>query len=278
MNEPRVYQHSPVTLVFIFVLLLFMFGAIFLGFGVVLQSPLILIALGAFLAILAVFSIHSYTTKTIVSEEELTKRTLLGSKTLRWTEISRVSGTGYNLKLHNFDGDVTIALSPRLPGYEDIIEWVGRQRADLFLLGEYSEMRRSVGALVGTLIATAALLGVTGAFLWSSGLQSLSSTDTLFPLLFLAAILLFVVGGLFSSPQSVSIEGGMLRLKYLLSEKAFNVNEIAAIALSYTQTRNGRQYFIALQLTSRKVLRISRLNIGLPIAYLVLKHWHKKNT
>lgn len=277
MNEPRIFQHSPVTLIFVFVLLLFMFGVVFLGFGFVFQSPYLLISIGIFVALLAVFAIYSYTSKAIVSEEEIATRTLFGSKSLRWMDINRVSGSGYGIKLHNFDEDVTIAVGSRLPGYQEIVEWIGRKRPELFPPEEYSEMRRSIFQLLGLMLALAVTVGVGVLFLWATDPASLTSMDTIGPLIFLAVIGLFILGTIFSIPQSLTIEGGTLRLKYLLKERILPANEIAAIALSYTQTRNGKRYFIALHLTGKKTIRISGLNVGLPIAYLALKNWHEKN-
>lgn len=67
------------------------------------------------------------------------------------------------------------------------------------------------------------------------------------------------------------------RVKYLFSEKTLLADEIVSIALSFTQTRNGKNYFILISQSNRKSLRISGLSPSLPIAYLVLKNWHKQN-
>ncbi|MBL8050410.1 MAG: hypothetical protein JNM46_04250 [Anaerolineales bacterium] len=68
-----------------------------------------------------------------------------------------------------------------------------------------------------------------------------------------------------------------MQIKYLLSEKNFLANDVASIYLSHTRTRKGgKQYFISLNSRDGKNIRSSGLNIGLPVAYLVLKNWHKK--
>jgi hypothetical protein len=278
MNEPRIYQHTTVTKVFIIVLFLFLLGGVCFALGIGLQSfwftvPFILLLGGLF-----VFTVFAYTAKTIISEEEITTQTLLGSKTLRWTEIARVSGRGYGIKLHNFDDDVTVAPMYRLPGYEEVIEWIGRKRPDLFGAQEFSEMKRGYLQLFGSLIAIVAVFGMAGAFLLATDPGALTSTDTIVPLIFLVIIIFSVAGSLFFTPQSIAIEGGMLRLRYLLNEKTMLANEIVSIHYTYTQTRNGKRYFIAVNRVDRKTIRISGLSIGLPIAYLVLKNWHARNT
>jgi hypothetical protein len=278
MNEPRIYQHTTVTKVFIIVLFLFLLGGVCFALGVGLQSLWLTVPFVLLLGGLFMFTVFAYTAKTIVSEEEITTQTLLGSKTLRWTEIARVSGRGYGIKLHNFDDDVTVAPMYRLPGYEEVIEWIGRKRPDLFGAQEFSEMKRGFLQLFGSLIAIVVVLALMGTFLWVTDPGALTSTDTLFPLIFLVVIIFAVTGSLLFSPQSLTFEGGMLRVKYLLSEKTMLANEIVSIHYTYTQTRNGKRYFIAVNLADRKTIRISGLNIGLPIAYLVLKNWHARNT
>jgi hypothetical protein len=279
MNEPRTYQHSTVTKVFIIGLFLLMFSGICLalGFGLGSQEIWLTIPFILLMAILFVFVIFAYTAKTIVSEEEITTSNLLGSKTLRWTEIHRVSGRGYGIKLHNFDEDVTVAPTHRLPGYEEVVEWIGRKRPDLFSSQEYSEMKRGVGQVFGLLIALLVIAGVAVLFLWAEP-DTTDISNTVLPIIFLGFVFLTLGASLLSAPQSVTIEGGTLVLKYLLSEKTLLANEIASVNYSYTRTRNGKRYFIALNLADRRTLRIAGLNLSLPIAYLVLKNWHAKNT
>jgi hypothetical protein len=278
MNESRIYQHTTVTKVFIVGLFLLMFGGICLALLFGLQEIWLTIPFIFLMAILFAFVVFAYTSKTIVSEEEITTSTLLGSKTLRWTEVARVSGRGYGIKLHNFDDDVTVAPMYRLPGYEEVIEWIGRKRPDLFGAQEFSEMKRGYLQLFGSLIAIVAVFGMAGAFLLATDPEALTSTDTIVPLIFLVVIIFSVAGSLFFTPQSIAIEGGMLRLRYLLNEKTMLANEIVSVHYTYTQTRNGKRYFIAVNRADRKTIRISGLSIGLPIAYLVLKNWHARNT
>jgi hypothetical protein len=278
MNEPHTYQHTTVTKVFIIGLFLLMFSGICLALLFGLQEIWLTIPFIFLMAILFAFVVFAYTAKTIVSEEEITTSTLLGSKTLRWTEIHRVSGRGYGIKLHNFDEDVTVAPMYRLPGYEEVIEWIGRKRPDLFGAQEFSEIRRGLWQIFGSLIAIVAVFGMAGAFLLATDPEALTSTDTIFPLIFLVVIILSVAGSLLFAPQSISIESGTLRLRYLLNEKTMLANEVVSIHYTYTQTRNGKRYFIAINLADRKTIRISGLSIGLPIVYLVLKNWHARNT
>jgi len=275
MKEPRVYKTSPALLVVIVILFLFFLGVLAFGFGfdsIGFLIPLIIFSLFLFGAIFVVLA-----SKTIVSDEEITIQGLLGAKTLRWTEVARVSGKGYNLKLHNYDGDVTVTVSPRLPGYEEIVEFIGTKRSDLFNPMNYSEIDRGLGFFIPLVI----LVFVFAGFAVGLGMLALNSQDSLENLIAPLGVLLifmFVIAWMFVSiPRSMMLEGNILTLKYLFNEKSIRADEINAIRLLFTQTRNGKRYFIALTLANRKVIRISGLGVGLPIAYLVLKNWHQAN-
>jgi len=90
----------------------------------------------------------------------------------------------------------------------------------------------------------------------------------------ISAVFFFVA---FGSPQSVVIEGRSLSLKYAFSERTLSADEIRSVSLLYYRTRNGRRYFIQLDLTDGKVIKLSGMNPSLPIAYLTLKNWLKKS-
>jgi hypothetical protein len=80
-----------------------------------------------------------------------------------------------------------------------------------------------------------------------------------------------------SLPQSLTLEGKSLRVKYLFKEKTLLADEIESVDLRFSQSRNGKSYFILITQKDKKSLRISGLGLGLPIIYLTLKNWHKKN-
>jgi hypothetical protein len=124
---------------------------------------------------------------------------LLGSKTLRWTEIARVSGRGYGIKLHNFDEDVTVAPMYRLPGYEEVIEWIGRKRPDLFGAQEFSEMKRGYLQLLRLFDRNCGGVRNLWRFFFSStDPGALTSTDVIVPLIFLVVIIFSLAGSFFS--------------------------------------------------------------------------------
>jgi hypothetical protein len=277
LNEPRTYRQSPFQIGLV-ILVFVMLGGFLLLNTMGQTDYLILILLAGIFGIVFLSVIYSMTKKIIVSDDEISTQTILGAKSLRWSEISRVSGRGYAIKLHNFDGDVTVAPSPQLPGYEEVVDWIGTKRPDLFNPLEYSEMKRSMPALALLVALMIVLIGVAVA---AFGLLYFSKPETsvnlFMPLLFIVIIFIVFFVTTLSTPQSVTLDGKSLCLKYLLGERTLLADEISSIELRFTQTRNGKNYFVALNLINKKVIRISGLNPNLPVVYLVLKNWQKKN-
>jgi hypothetical protein len=272
MNEPRVFRNSPFQLILLFVI----FGVLVVGmlaaFGE--SEPYFLLPFGGFLALIFLILAYSMTVKTIISDTEISTQSLLGAKSLNWGEINRVSGRGYGIKLHNFDGNVTVAPSPQLPGYETVIDWIGTKRPDLFNPQEYSEMKKNWASSILPLFFVLLIFGGMSSLI----LINAQSTDAWIPLIFFCIVGAVILATTLSSPQSVSMDGKSLLLKYLFSQKTVLADEIRSIALSFQRTRNGKRYFILLTQASGKSIRVSGLSPSLPIAYLTLKNWHKKNS
>lgn len=273
MNEPRVYKTSPLLFIIIIIFFLFLLGILVFVFGSDIAGfliPLVIFTLITFGVVLVTLM-----SKTIVSNDEISVQKLFGAKTLRWTEISQVSGWGDRMKLQSRDEDVTISVSPRLPGYEDVIDTVGTKRPDLFSPLEHNEMRRSLSSYLGVFVVVIVLVGMSALFIFVTLSNSESSPVAYIPLLVIVAMTLFLVVMTLSAPRVLILEGRTMILKYLFSEKNINADEVRLIQLSYTQTRNGKQYFIAMRLTNGKNIRLSGLGMSLPITYLVLKNWHQ---
>ena len=274
MTEPRVYKHSPMIAVVFS--LLFVGLIVFLSFGFT-DGDLLTIAV-MFLLFVFIFGIviFTYSSKVLISDDEISSQNILGMKTLRWTEIHRVSGRGYNIKLHNFDEDVTVSPSPQLPHYEEIVEWIGRKRPDLFSPQEFNEMNRGAGFLIGLSVFGAAV--VAGIAFLAFQTADFSDVNLIYVALILLVVLLFVFYRLaVSVPMSLTFEGNTLILRYLIGQKTLLADEINFIQLTYSQSRNGKIYFVLVTLTNGKRIRLMGLNPNLPTAYLVLKNWHRSH-
>jgi hypothetical protein len=275
MNEPRTYRRSPVQFILVMGILV-IFGITILR-TIPRDGYIALIPFAIIIGIAFVSTLYTMTQKATISEDGISAQSILGEKSLRWEEISRVSGRGDGIKLHNLDGDVTVAPSSQLPGYEEVVEWIGIKRPDLFNPQEYSEMRRGVSTLVVLAVFGVVLVGViiTTGVLFSYNSNNL---DALLPLIFIIFILVAVfAAAFFFQPQSLMLEGKSLRVKYLFKEKTLLADEIASVDLRFTQNKNGKNYFVQLTQVNKKKMRISGLSLGLPIVYLTLKNWHTKN-
>lgn len=276
IDEPRTYRRSPLQFILVMVVLV-IFGISFLR-TLPKTGYIVLIPLAIFLGIGFVSTLYTMIQKTTISEDGIFAQTFLGEKSLRWGEISRVSGRGHGIKLHNLDGDLTVAPSSQLPGYEEVVEWIGIKRPDLFNPLEYGEMKRnlSVPVMLAVFVVFLAGLFLTAGIMF---FRNAESPTMLFPLAFIIftiTILFFAVS--FFQPQLLTLDGKTLRVKYLSSEKTLLAGEIVSVEFRFNQTRNGKSYFILLTQTDKKTVRISGFRPSLPIVYLVLKNWHSKNS
>ncbi len=275
-NEPRVYRQSSLQVI----LMIVAFSV--LGIGLVISMAFVefqylLLALGV-LGVTFTIALYSQTLKTIISDSEISTQSLLGVKSLRWTEISRVSGSGNGIKLHNFDGDVTLAPSSQLPGYEEIVETIGNKRPDLFDPLEYKEMKKSWPAWATIVIFAIFFIGMILGFIFTF-INTPNSSAALFLPIGMSSILLIVfLVVILSTPQAVTLNGNSLLLTYLFKEKTVLADEVSSVSLSFIQTRNGKNYFVQLNQKNKKVLKLSSMGPGFPILYLVLKNWHAKNS
>ena len=278
MNEPRIYKHSFALTVIILVMLVLIFAA--LSFGGDWNGVTSLIALSIFVLIITIFVV-TMTQKTIISDDEISSQSLFGIKTLHWSEITRVSGRGDSIKLHNFDGDVTVAPSPGLPRYEEVIEIIGNKRPDLFNPREYDELKSgSFFLLAGLafLVLFLSMIAGVGYFLYSSPDTARLGSVIFAPLIVLFIVMVVFAGTIAFRPRSLTLDGKSMTIKYLFREKTLLADEIRSVQFAYQQSRNGKIFFVLLHLVNRKSLRLSGLNPNLPVVYLVLKNWHQQNS
>jgi hypothetical protein len=268
LSEPRTYRYSTARLVLLIVLLL-MLG---IGSVIILSSVNFLYILFsfAFIGLILLGSIFSLTRSTTISNDAISARSLLGERVLNWSEIDSVSGRGNAIKLHNRDGDVTVAPSPNLPGYPEVIEIIGAKRPDLFKPANFGVMSRSWLNSLLFLVAGVFIIGV-GIYLY------FDSNETQIPILFLAAVGLGFIASIFMSVLSLQFEGSLLTIRYLLSKSMLKPEEVQSIGLNVTQTRSGKSYHVYMFTKNNRTIRFSGIGPSLPIVYLVLKNWHQGN-
>jgi hypothetical protein len=273
-NEPRTYRNSP----FQIGLIVLIFGILGFGLSTAISQTdgYFLIPIAGLLGVILLVALYSMTAATIISDNEIMSQTILGKKSLGWNEISRISGRGNGITLRNNFGDVTVSPRPNLPGYIEVVNWIGNKRPDLFNPMEYNVMSRSrLGMILFPMIG---LIFIGFGFFSFFNQSNSQAIDAFFPFFLFLVVGIVFIGMMFATPQSITIDGKSLLIKYITRQKTLLAEEITSIDLRYTQTRNGKNYFIALVLKNNKIVRVSGLAPSLPIAYLVLKNWHKKNT
>lgn len=266
LSESRTYRYSTLRLVLLIVLLILL--------GIVPYAILggnnflyVLFSAGV-IGLLILISIFSLTRSTTISSDGISTRSLLGERILNWSEIDSVSGSGNKIKLHNRDGDVTVAPSPFLPGYPEVIEIIGAKRPDLFNPAKFGAMSRNwLNSLL--FLATGAIVIGVGIYLY------FESNEPVMPILFLALVGLSFIVSIFMSVLSLKLEGSLLTIRYLLSKTSLKVDDIHSIGLNVTRTRTGKSYHILMFTKNNRTIRFSGIRPSLPVVYLVLKTWHQ---
>jgi hypothetical protein len=265
LSEPRTYRYSTLRVVLLVILLgVLGVGSIFvLGGGYLLYALIFLV----FIGLVLVSSVLLLTRSTTISNEGISVRSLLGERSLTWREIDSVSGRRNSIKLHNRDGDVTVNPSPHLPGYAEVIDFIGVKRPDLFDPAKYSVMSRNWLSSLVVLVAGVLFLGA-GIYLY------FETENTLMSILFLGFVALVFFVSIFLSVLSLQIDGPTLTVRYLLNRSVFSIDEVGPVGLDVRQTRYGKSYHVSFSARNRTV-RFSGIGPSLPVVYLVLKNWQQ---
>jgi hypothetical protein len=268
LREPRTYRYSTIRLVLLIVLLLLLAVVPFVVLGGVNFQYIVFSA--AVIGLIMLVSVFSLTRSTTISNDGISTRSLLGESALNWSEINSVSGSGNAIRLHNRDGDVTVAPSPHLPGYPEVIEMIGAKRLDLFDPARYSVMSRNWLKSFLSLSILVLLLGA-GIYLYTQS----SRTETMMPTLFLGMVALGLISSVFMSVLSLRIDASLLTVRYLLKKIVLKADDVHSIVLNVMQTRTGKSYHIVIFTKQNRTIRFSGIGPGLPVTYLVLRNWHQ---
>jgi len=223
---------------------------------------------------IGIIAIGFYSTSSVkVSDQEITTKKILKSKSLRWSEIARVSIRGQTLRLHNRDEDIVLLIDPQLEGYSAILDLLFKKRPDLLNLGENNVMARSL--LNHTLIIGYGLLIMMISI--PLFISREHQFDWFFGLVFIG-IGIYVIISWFLSAQSMVLENKDLLLISFFKEIHYSANDINSISLEKTRTKNGYVYFAQINLKSGKKIKLPGFKQGSVITYQMLKRWHEKAT
>lgn len=267
MNEPRVYRYSFFHIASLLLL------SLLLGYGVFalisVGDMVLFIILLILVLTMFVYGIYSLSSATIVSDTEIASQRFWMTSSLPWNDIEQVSGGNSGLKLKNRDGDVTVSLNPQIPGYEEVVTTLGEKRPDLFSSPEFKMLERGISSL--------ALQGAFFLIMLGIGVYIFLQASTPWFMAAFFVIIAFAVAAMFiGSPQSITLEGSTLLVKYIFKENTYSADDVESVQLNYQRTRNGRIYFAQIQFKDKKTLRISSMSVGASVTYLVLREWHER--
>jgi len=249
------------------VLWMFVSGLLF-AFILYADNDLNLIMLGI-IGLLFVMGITFAFSTVKISMDGVTTTSLLGAKSLMWSEIARVSTRGQSVRLHNRDEDVALTIDSQLGGYIEILDLIFSKRPELFDLHEDTELSRSVW---GVLI----LIGV-GSILMGFAVLALLGID-MDPII---ALVLFGLGAIFViiwflGAQKLELDANSMTIVYLYKRTTYTIDEINAITLEKRRTRNGYIYFVQAHLKNGKKVNLPTFKQGSALSCQILKRWHAK--
>jgi hypothetical protein len=263
-TSEKTYRHSIGKLALMFLGVLFFFYA----FWVDKSDYFMLAALG-----IVFITAISYATSSIkISSDEIVTSRFLISKSIRWSEVARVSTRGQSLRLHNRDEDVTLSLDPQLEGYAEILDIVFSKRPELFDADE-NTLKSHVVLGVVFAIGFGLLMIAVSVFLFSitEGLEKF------YGLIFFVMGVAMIIWWLLA-PQNMALGNQTMVITYFYKKVSYTTSDIVSIFLEKKRTRNGYIYFVQLNLKSGKKLRLPSLRQGSVLTYQVLKRWHTKGT
>jgi hypothetical protein len=263
-SNEKVYKHTWVKilpLIFVVVMFSSLMGSVkSLGY-----FYLIIIGISLF------YSIHYLTSRVKISETEISTQSWLGTKSLRWNEIVRSSMPFTNLRLHNYDGDMTLSLDSQLPGYPEIVDTIFKRCPGLLDLENNKSISGGILQTIPMVISGLVFLGLAISVL-------LSSKDLLLPGLFLMALGLIMATSFLLRPRGIEMNGDNLTIRYLFRETTLPSSEIRGISLEAQRSKSGMHFFPLVNLANGKRIRLPGFKPGGIITYQLLKRWHEKAT
>lgn len=261
-----IFRHSFGKLALMFLGVLILGFALFLG-----EMDYFIFVITGLAFIVFLF----YATSSVkVSEDEIATTRLLGTKSLRWSDIGSVSMFGQALRLHSRDDDMILSIDSQLDRYTEILDVVYSKRSDLFDAGDNDVMSRSLLGSIATVGIGLAMMGIS-AVLIVYLLREVETFSIIFASVFFA-LGIFIIANWFLSPHSILLENQTMVVLSLLRETTYTASEISSITLEKRKTRNGYIYFVQANLKSGKPIKISGFKVGTVLMYQILKRWHEK--
>jgi hypothetical protein len=193
---------------------------------------------------------------------------LLGrQKHLRWDEISaiRSSAFTYAIRLCGPNAKDTIQISAEIQAYPALVEFIRRQRLDLWKINEPKAFGPTWWGPHNIWVALG--LGLTAAgILMFLAFQPLIGIGWLLGGVLVVLLMLRVTRG-------IEIRGDCLLVKYPFRQRSIPAKDITAISFDRTNGRSGLWYSVVVHLVNGEKFVLEHFQAGTPIVYAFLKTW-----
>ena len=247
--------------------LMFLFSCLFAGLFLGQRAWLSLLPF--LLGFGIIFLLIPYLTSRVdISDLEITTKSLLGRKSLQWSEVGHFSARGSSTRLHHYDGNTTLSIGSRLDGYADIFELLYQKHPDLFDLEKYKSITRNMlNAIVQ--LAIGIFLVVLGLLGYFSGNEALIST-----LVFGLIFSLVSFRNWYFSPRALTLEQESLNFSYVNKTVSLPINEITDIKIGrQQQVKSVQVNSVLVYLKNGNILNLAGYNQSPVVMYYVLRQW-----
>ncbi len=202
-----------------------------------------------------------------VTDEEIIIQSLIGKKSLRWTEVEHVSVQGEYLRLHGRDGSAILSIGSQMNGYAELLDLLFKNHSKLFKTLESEFISLWKYSELFALLFVLFLLGV--------GAYSFLESD------WFLGILLFGLGtfALFSWPKAPRIVTWLddkIIVTYPFRETFYSARWIDSITLGETRSWGQVSHFVKINPKMGNSISLSAFPHNGLLAYRSLQHWHKR--
>jgi hypothetical protein len=267
-DEPKTYGIAKFRLFYSILSIIVIVGIMIFS-----KEPVPPICFGL-VAMFAVYLFLPFAYKLIISDQAISSISVLGTRTLEWSEVAEIKNKNGNLILINRDGDVKVTVNQQIDGYPDVIRSIKQQRPELWKLDGIKTFHQNI--IQSTLLGIMGLpiIYATIAFSLENGFSlSQDLPSTLFGL-FIGAILLWQGVRI----REITFDADFLVAKYIAWEQRFHVNDIQSASLEQRHGKNEVSYPVHIKLKNGKQLVIEKAKEGNPLLASAVETWMKKYT
>lgn len=265
-EEPKAYSMSKYRLGYSSLVII-----IFIGLAIFDNKPTPPICYGL-IGIFAIYLFFPFTYRLIVSNEAISSVSIFGAKTLEWNEIAEVRMKDENLFLDNRDGDVTVVVKQQIESYQEVIKFIQTRIPNQWKLVDIQSFHQNYFEQI---FITALGLIIFSMALWKL-IQEGISKDSIFILLILLAISLFLVIPNFFHVRKLTLDGDILTVAYIVRKRQIHVDNVLSVILEQEYGKNVVNYPVTIIVRNGNNITVKKVKEGNPILVNAIETWIKK--